>query len=278
LLAAYTGCCPEDSISPVAVDSTLVMINWANQIITSPYLMDFIRPIVFDETGKPWFATAAEAVTAGWLATDIWTNYVSTGHIAGALAGMRIIGAYVDTRFGTCTFQASDYYSRETVRIQDIMLSDENGAPCTFNGLCSVQECCGFGGQGFGDTYVRELILAESYLQNKFSTDLRIREITQGSDIFNALPPVNGANQPLFYDKYVIQHIVPRYNNPSSVSDNDQYNLVIYVPAGSANASLETFMRTWLIASGNPLGQDIAAHGVTTYGHTSCTPVALPTP
>lgn len=274
-LAAYTGCCPEGTISPIAVDSTLVMINWANQIITSPYLKDFIRPIVFDELGNPWFATAAEATVEGWPATQIWDNYVSTGHIGGALAGIRLIGAYVDTRFGSCTFQTSDYYGKEIVQM-DIVLSDENGDPCTFNGLCVEQECCGFGGQGFGDTYLRELVMAESYLQNKFSTDLRIREITQGTDIYDALPPVTGGNVAIFYDKYVIQHVVPRYNNPSSVHDDDQYDLVIYVPAGATATALENFMEVWLRAAGNPLGDALDTQGIETFGHTSCEPVPIP--
>jgi hypothetical protein len=277
-LAAYTGCCPEGTIAPVAVDSTLVMIDWANQIITSPYLKEFIRPIVFDEAQNPWFATAAEATAAGWPATQVWTNYISTGHTPGALAGIRIVGAYVDTRFGTCTFQTSDYYGKEVVRIQNVNLTDENGDPCSFNGLCFREECCGFGGQGFGDTYVRELILSESYLQNKFSTDLRIREITQGTDIFNALPPVNALNQPIFYDKYVIQHIVPRYNNPSSVFDDDQYNLNIYLPAGTNPTVFINFMQVWLSAAGNPLGAQILAAGIETFGHTNCVLVPIPTP
>jgi hypothetical protein len=277
MLAAYTGCCPEGSITPVAVDSTLVMIDWANQIITSPYLKDFVRPIVFDETGKPWFASADEAVANGWTAADVWTNYVSTGHIVGALAGIRLIGAYVDTRFGSCTFQTSDWYGKEIVQM-DISLSDENGDPCAFKGLCIERECCGFGGQGFGDTYLRELIMSESYLQNKFSTDLRIREITQGTDIYNALPPINGSNQALFYDKYVIQHVVPRYNNPSSVHDDDQYDLVIYVPTGAPAAALENLMQVWLQAAGNPLGDSLATEGIETFGHIACVPVAIPAP
>ena len=104
-LAAYTGCCPEGSITPTAVDSTLVMIDWANQIIESPYLKDFIRPIVYTEAGVPLFATAAEAVAAGLLLLQmLWADYVSTGHTEGALAGLRIVGAYVDTQFGTLFF------------------------------------------------------------------------------------------------------------------------------------------------------------------------------
>jgi hypothetical protein len=284
-LAAYTGCCPEGSITPTAVDSTLVMIDWAKQIIESPYLKDFIRPIVYDEAGNPWFATAAEAVTAGYVAVNpatitpslpagipgsgnMWSFYTSTGHTEGALAGLRIIGAYVDTQFSTCSFQTSDYYNKEVVQM-DISLRDESGDPCVFDGLCIETECCGFGGQGFGNTYVRELILAESYLQNFRSTDPRIREITQGDAFTEALPVA------AFYTKYVIQHVVPRYNNPSSVHDDDQYNLCIYVPSGVVAAGLETFMEEWLVAAGNPLGATLAADGIESFDHVACPVTAI---
>tara|TARA_R110000868_G_scaffold5681_6_gene33627 strand:- start:22950 stop:24542 length:1593 start_codon:yes stop_codon:yes gene_type:complete len=262
-LAAYTGCCPEGTISPVAVDSTLVMINWANQIIESPYLKDFIRPVVYTEEGDALFATGDEALAAGYSATDVWSTYVSPGHIAGAVAGLRLEGAYVDTEFGDCTFQCSDFYNKEIVQM-DISLVDTQGDPCTFNGLCIETECCGFGGQGFGETYLRELIMSESYLQNFFSTDLRIREITQGTDILTAFP------KNAFYTKYVIQHNVPRNYNPSGIYDNDQYNLVIYIPSNSTAFDLETFMETWLTAAGNPLGADITTNGVETYAHSEC--------
>lgn len=251
-LEAYTGCCPSDAIEPVAVDSTLVFIDWANQIIESPYLKEFIRPIVFTETGIPYFATAAEAVAAGWPATQVWTNYVSTGHIAGALGGIRLVGAYIDTIFQTCSFQVSDFFNKEIVQM-DVSLTDEDGNPCKFKGLCVETECCGFGGQGFGDTYLKELILAESYLQNTFSTDPRIREITQGNDLRDAL------DRTLFYTKYVLQHSVPRYNNPTAVFDNDQYDLVIYVPSGTIATALELFVATWINNAGNPLGSELLA-------------------
>jgi len=272
-LAAYTGCCPKDSIVPVAVDSTLVFIDWAKQIIESPYLKDFIRPIVFDETGLPWFATADEAVAEGWPATQVWTNYVSTGHIDGAVGGIRIIGAYIDTQFGTCSYQVSDFFQKEIVQM-DISLADENGDPCTFSGLCTFNECCGFGGQGFGDTYLKEILMCESYLQNHMSTDPRIREITQG----NALRDV--VDRFALYDKYVIQHTVPRINNPTSVFDNDQYNLCIYVPAGTDLSTFELLVGTWLTNSGNHLGAEVTANGgFTEYGeHTTCTVEPLPLP
>jgi hypothetical protein len=269
-LAAYTGCCPEGDITPSAVDSTLVMIDWATQITEDPYLKEFIMPVVFDEAGNPWFSTAAEAVANGSAATQIWDNYVSTGHVEGALAGIRLIGAYVDTQFSTCTFQCSDYHNKEVVHM-DVSLLDTEGDPCTFNGICISQECCGYGGEGFGETYLRELIKADSYLQNKFSTDPRVREVTQGDEYFNAI------DKTAFYTKYVIQHNVPRNYNSTGIHNADQYSLCIYVPAGITATELETFMETWMTAAGNALGADITANGVETFTHVACSPVVLPT-
>lgn len=263
-LAAYTGCCPEGTIVPTAVDSTLVMIDWATQIIESPYLQEFVRPIVFDETGNPWFATAEEAVAAGWPATQIWDEYTSTGHIEGAVGGIRLIGAYVDTQFDTCSFQVSDYYNKEVVQM-NISLVDETGDPCTFDGLCITTECCGFGGQGFGHEYRKELIMGESYLQNFLSSDPRIREITEGNALRDALDPS------LFYTKYVIQHNIHRPYNPSSIYSSDQYNLVIYLPSGATATAMEALMTAWLAAANNPISLE-------TYRHSPCDPVALPTP
>lgn len=275
LLAAYTGCCPDDAIEPEPVDSTLVFIDWAQQIITSPYLMHFVRPIVFDQVGDPWFATAAEAVAEGWPATQIWSNYVSPGYTPGALAGIRLIGAYIDTQFETCSFQVSDYFNKDIVKM-DVTLSDEEGNPCDFNGLCVTTECCGFNGQGYGDTYLKEIIQYEKYLQNQFSADPRIREITQGNFLRDIL------NRFGFYDKYVIQHVVPRWNNPSSQFDDDQYNLNFYVPAGTDMTAFEGVIGTWLTAAGNPIGDDIIVTNAGQFDveggvHVVCTPAALPT-
>jgi len=259
-LAAYTGCCPSNSIVPGNVDSTLVMIDWANQIVNDVWLQYFIRPIVYTQTGVPLFATAAEAVAAGFPAGNVWTSYVTPGYIAGALAGIRFIGAYVDTKFGNCTFQNYDFFEKEVVQM-NVSLTDLTGDPCDFSALCASKEHPGFTGQGYGETVLRDVILDESYLQNHFHSDLRIREITQGDDILASI------NRNAFYTRYIIQHSVPRYNNPSGVYDNDQYALNIYVPATTATA-FETFVNNWLSAASVPVALE-------TFGHTPYVPVAL---
>ena len=260
-LAAYTGCCANDAIAPTPVDSTLVMINWANQIINDLWISNFVRPIVYTEQGVPLFATAAEAVAAGYPSGNVWSTYVSPGHIAGNVAGIRLISAYVDKKFSNCSFQNSDFYEKEVVQM-NLSLTDLTGDPCEFSALCASKEYAGFQGQGFGETVLRDLILDESYLQNHFHSDIRIREITQGTDILAAV------NRNALYTRYIIQHSVPRYNNPSGVYDNDQYALNIYVPTTSAVAAFETFMSTWLAAANVPVS-------LASFSHTAYTPQVI---
>jgi len=158
---------------------------------------------------------------------------------------MRILGAFVGTVFGDCTFQLTDFFEKEPVVIIASMV-DYTGDPCVFEGICVYNDCLGLQGMGFGDQVVKDLILAESYLQNFFANnDLRIREITQGYDMTNAI------NRNLLYTRYFLLHSVPRWNNPTGVFDADRYMLEIITPAGVGgiplpNVALETFLTNWL--------------------------------
>jgi len=234
---AYTGCCPDGAIAPVAVDSTTVMIAWANAIVNNPIVAPFIQPVVQAEDGTLWYApgTAASFLTAN--DADTWDNYVSAGHTDGECAGLILNGAYVDTRFGDCTFQVSDFYEKEPVKLYASEV-DLNGDPCAFTTLCVVTECAGLQVQGLGETVLRELTLSESYRQNFLATDFRIREITQGNQIVTAI------NRSALYFRYVLIHNVPRFNNPTGVFDNDQYALTIFSTA--AMSTFVTDITNWL--------------------------------
>ena len=218
---AYTGCCPDGAIAPTAVDSTIVMIAWANAIVNNPIVSPFIQPVVQDEDGVLWYAPGTSAAFLTANGADTWNNYVPGTHTAGDCAGLILNGAYVDTRFGDCTFQISDFYEKEPVKLYASEV-DYNGDPCAFETLCVVTECEGLQVQGLGETVLRELALSESYRQNFLATDLRIREITQGNQIVSAID--RGAT----YHRYVLIHNVPRFNNPTGVFDNDQYALTIF--------------------------------------------------
>lgn len=247
-LSAYTGCCTGPT--PTAVDPTLVYIEWAKALVINNYLKDLAAPVVYDYTGVAWYAPGT-TVTYDGTNTPVtpiqwWDNYPAsvqaaawTPALANACeAGMRLFGAYVETKFGNCTFQVTDFFEKEPVRLY-ASLVDYNGDPCVFEGLCVYNDCRGIQGMGFGEQVVRDLILSQTYLQNFFaSNDFRVREITQGYDILNSV------DRNALYTRYYILHSVPRYNNPTGTFDNDRYMLEII--STGANAALEAFLTAWL--------------------------------
>ena len=238
---AYTGCCDPASIAPTAVDSTEVFIKWANSITTNPIVSPFVQVVVQAEDGTLWYAPGTSAAFLAANGADTWNNYVSPGHVVGACAGLILNGAYVDTKFGDCTFQLSDFYEKEPVRLYASEV-DLNGDPCTFTTLCVVTECQGLQANGLGETVLRDLTLSESYRQNFLATDLRIREITQGNQIISSI------NRNALYYRYMLQHNVPRFNNPSSTFDNDQYILEIFSLVPLTTFAADT--ATWLDGCG----------------------------
>ena len=250
-LSAYTGCC--SGPAPTAVDPTLVYLAWAKALVINPYMKDLIAPVVFDYTGQAWYAPGttvtydgtSTAVTEGqwWTSADGVDQYAASPQAAAwtdeCTAGMRLYGAYVETRFGNCTFQVTDFFEKEPVKILASMV-DYTGDPCTFEGVCVYTECYGVQGMGFGEQVLRDLIVSQSYLQNYVGSgmDFRIREITQGYDIINSVQRTG------FYGRYYILHSVPRYNNPTGVFDNDQYMLEIITNGeiGAFNTAMDNLL------------------------------------
>lgn len=229
-LDAYTGCCPDGAIAPVAVDSTIVMIAWADGIANNPIVSPFIQPVVQAENGQLLYAPGTSAAFLAANSAITWNNYVPQVHVANACAGLIFNGAYVDTKFGDCTFQLSDFYEKEPVKLYASEV-DYNGDPCAFETLCVVTECEGLQVNGLGETVLRDLTLSESYRQNFLATDFRIREITQGNQI------VNSVNRTSLYWRMYLQHNVPRNYNPSGTFDADQYMLEIFALPAQTNAS-----------------------------------------
>ncbi len=270
-LTAYTGCCDATAIVPTAVDGTEVYIKWAQQIVDSPLISPFVYPVVASESNELWYKpgtdTSVLTAPAGYSIGGTWDKYVSTGHTPNAFAGMILFGAYVDTKFGDCTFQVSDFYEKEPVRLYASEV-DLNGDPCAFNTLCVVTECQGRQANGLGETVLRDVILSERYRQNFFHSDFRIREITQGNQMLNVI------DRDSSYNRFYIQHHVPRFNNASSTFDNDQYLLEIIVaddvtPTDNGQGEdFTNFVEAWLGACGNNCG------GLETFECGSdCTPI-----
>jgi hypothetical protein len=261
--ATWTGCCPSGALAPVAVDPTVVYIAWAKEFLRSPIVAPFIQITVYNQAGVP--VGVANDIAA-------WDAYVPVAVVPCVPgqptlgAGMVIVGAYVGTIFGDCTFYPTDFFEKQPVKLYASMV-DYTGSVCDFTGVCVTEQCCPRQGNGFGDTVLKDLILSERYQQNDFytGTDLRIREITQGYDVSSSV------NRSAFYTRYVIQHNVPRFNNPTGTFDNDQYMLEVITNGTDTN--LETFLSTWITSPtcGSCEGLEVQFNGAV-----CCVPTTLP--
>lgn len=279
-LSYYTGCCDGDTVAPV--DAGYVMAGWATQITgvpsnnfadKDPILSPFVSVVVAVEdpgTGVWSYYTkdGADVTINGQTYTSAGTfeSYATpVGATAGDVkAGLILGGAYVDTKFGDCSFEPTDFFEKEPVLIYASEV-DEVGDPCEFSGICvkrgsgvdssdpfataAGEPALGKQGEGFGETVLRDVILSESYLQNYWNDDPRIREITLGDATIGAI------DRTASYVRYQILHNVPRFNNPSSTFDNDQYLLEIVAPARIT--AFETAIETWLANAGNDLTLEV---------------------
>jgi len=152
-------------------------------------------------------------------------------------ASVQFVGAYVDTRFGDCTFDTRDFYEKEPVQLVASLL-DETGDPCNDCGV--VTSTPGIMQQTSGETVLRDLLLTERYMQNPYhqgSFDgFRMNEI-------GGFDPLKGAvDRTALYKVYYLQHSIPRLNNPTGVFDNDQYIYKFYVECDEGTDGTPTFL------------------------------------
>lgn len=168
---------------------------------------------------------------------------------------MDIIGAYVDTQFGDCSFDPKDHFELEPLLIYASAVSYPNNAnvingdPCVVSCFTvnTVQEA--YQGRGYGETLVRELILAKRYQQEPWYQDPRMREVMQDTVLGTSNsggPEIIRGNK---YVVYYLLHSVPRKANPSGTFDNDQY--LIKVVANSRNGVFEAWWNSFLDSAGS---------------------------
>jgi hypothetical protein len=219
--------------------------------------------VSIDSSSQVTLDTASTATTVGVAVVfsrevDTETYVPVTVSPEDVVSTLRIEVAYVETKFGNCTFDTNDHYDLEPI-FTYLSIVDESGDPCAvkntansspFDGVTEVQAPTQ--AMGTGETAVRDFILAERYLQNPFPNgctvdSLRMREILDD-------PTFTALSRTAFYDQICLLHNVPRFNNPTGVFDNDQYLLVIYVPTGTTSTNLTDLIQDIL---------DVAGMGVT---------------
>jgi hypothetical protein len=126
---------------------------------------------------------------------------------------------------------------------------DESGEPCNVQNITATEVQAPRQASGVGETVLRDFILSNRYLQEPFSdgghvNSLRLREILDDVNL-------GAVSRTARYDQICILHNVPRFNNPSSTFDNDQYLLVINVPTGTTTTAFTNLIGDMLDLAGN---------------------------
>jgi len=303
-LDAYTGCC---DVNNAAIDHTVALLKWADQINEAPLLKDFVQAKVWLETtasvaidptsGLATIAVAnadaalfqvgekvvhsslapnslvvlvgaADSASSGNTTITLSENAVSstngnaavftaqttagytpaTSSLGSVNSHLDIVGAYVETKFGNCTFTPTDKYDLEPLFIYASVV-DESGEPCKVECITVSETKAPKQASGVGETVLRELILDGRYLQNAYPDSTRVDSLRMRE--IEADPALATVNRNGLYDQVLILHNVPRFNNPTSTFDNDQYLIVVHVPAGTNTDSITNFIAASASAAGN---------------------------
>ena len=226
------------------IDPAVALATASKMLLADP----LISPFVAERSGGAMDVTVAGVTTQYTIAEVLDGTYTpSTDPITDQVsAEANFIGAYVDTKFGDCSFDTRDFYGKDPVTIIPSLL-DETGDPCNDCGVAT--SVTGKSAQTLGETVIRDLLLSENYRQSPYNQgnadSARIREIEMSDELLAAV------DRNSTYIAFYIQHVVPRYNNPSGVFDNDQYLYKIYVESGSAaEAEMDALMADLVTASG----------------------------
>ena len=182
------------------------------------------------------------------VATSSYVPETVANTIAAIDSHLAITAAYVETKFGSCTFTPTDKYDLEPLVIYTSFV-EESGDPCAVNGFVSAEIQAPKQASGAGETVLRELILDGRYLQNAYPDSSRVEHLRMRE--IEADPALATVNRSGLYDQVMILHSVPRFNNPTGTFDNDQYLIVVHVPAGTSTTSITNFIVSSATAAGN---------------------------
>jgi len=137
------------------------------------------------------------------------------------LAGIRLSSAYVETKFGNCSFDPYDHYELEIPKI-NVSQIDESGDRCAtvwpVTELQTPQSA-----SGTGEMVKRELITFMASRGDYFFTPEGTR-MNETQDVNSWASVIDRSK---FYKIYYLVHNVPYRNNHTNLFDNEQYELMI---------------------------------------------------
>jgi hypothetical protein len=246
--------------NPIAIGSTVTSTSAgiaASTTITAQLTSTEANGVLGGK-GTYTLSAAATATTTGIAVVGTKAVYVAaaSGTLGAAVvAGLKMSMAYIDTKFGTCTFTPQDMFEVAPL-LAFTSIQDETGNPCAIKPYANtatgdfVKELVTPRQiQGTGESVVRDLILSGRYRQEAFPDSMNVNHLRMREIEGN--PSVTNFDKTQTFNTLNILHNVPRFNNPSSTFDNDQYLLTIYIPSGTQASALTTWISAMLTAAGN---------------------------
>ena len=255
---------PIQATAPTAATFNALSIKYYNDVYSETGTVAYI-PGTQTETGVGASLVKGLGVATGLTSTAYTADADAASITTDAFIEFTV--AYMETKFGTCTFTPTDKYDLEPLIIYASVL-DESGNPCLVSSFVAhtpdatgvttslpYLSSHGFEVQtpvqafGLGETVLRELILDGRYLQNAYPDSSRVESFRMRE--IEADPALATVSRTSLYDRVMILHNVPRFNNPTGTFDNDQYLIVIHVPAGTSTTALTTFITASCTDAGN---------------------------
>lgn len=237
LVTNATNCCTGTTVSYMhpAVALTRIILGFFN----NPLIAPFINTATTQELR---FGTEAQVNTSGGAPRALNSTAAlptDTNQFATFTIEFKSTDDIVDY-FGFSSHDTRDHNEVEPLQITGSLIN-ENGEICS---ACVNSAVSTAGTMGKGATatkVVNDLLLTSAYAQTPFSQgnkdSARIREIlgfgTPITDSRGSQATVTNR-----YNVYYIEHSVPRFNNPTSTFDNDQYLYQIYAKNGSPAATV----------------------------------------
>lgn len=172
---------------------------------------------------------------------DNYEPLTDTTTISKSHSCLVIESAYVDTKFGDCSYSKNDRVDIEPVIIK-VSILDETGDPCVVNCFKPTEIQEAHQGAGYGETLLQEYILSKSYEQEFWEDDPRYRETKDQT--FNT-----DVDRTAKYKVLNILHSVPRKSNPSGTFDNDQYLIRILFKSTFDISDLITWLNAYLTSA-----------------------------
>lgn len=161
---------------------------------------------------------------------------------AQCLVGIRLTGAYLETKFGYCSFDPNDHYELDAVKIiVDELL--EGGDRCVSGWPVTELQQPSYA-SGVGETVLRELITFLGYKKEDYFCDPRMRE-TQNLD-----PVLTAIDRNKFYRIYYITYNVPYLNNKTNMYNNEQFELMVAFPEEANTQAFENLINGYITSVG----------------------------